>query len=344
MVCAGAASPPVLPSAPRSPCPAALGDVESADLTRQLAEAVARYPVSDFRPQELSNVVWALGTLGVLCEPTLDHVLQGVSAWAPRRRAARVQGGPHACAPASTAPAQMPTHAQTHTHHQVVELIRVRPDSGRDGFIPQALSNMVWACAHLRNGTRGCGGPTTGGGPPTTVLKESRPGWSPSPAFLGAVADVATRQMPSFQSQTLSNLLWGYCKLDVYPQQLFEAAAAELVERFRAPDLARPFRAQELSNSLYAFAQGNIIHEALLCAYERELATSWVELDGRGRERRVSRLDDFTSQALANTLWSFANLRWYPVALLEPITRAVGRKLHSMSTQEISNSIWSYAK
>lgn len=49
-------------------------------------------------------------------------------------------------------------------------------------------------------------------------------------------------------------------------------------------------------------------------------------------------------QALANTLWSFANLRWYPVQLLEPITRAVGRKMHSMSTQEISNSIWSYAK
>lgn len=49
-------------------------------------------------------------------------------------------------------------------------------------------------------------------------------------------------------------------------------------------------------------------------------------------------------QALANSLWSFANLRWYPVRLLEVITRAVGRKLHSMSPQEISNSIWAYAK
>lgn len=49
-------------------------------------------------------------------------------------------------------------------------------------------------------------------------------------------------------------------------------------------------------------------------------------------------------QALANSLWSFANLRWYPVRLLEVITRAVGRKLHTMSPQEISNSIWAYAK
>ena len=100
-----------------------------------------------------------------------------------------------------------------------------------DAFIPQALSNIVWACAHLRNGTRGCVGPTGGGLPPTGTTASSRPGWAPAPAVLEAVAAAATRQMPDFQSQTLSNLLWGYCKLDVYPQQLFEAAAAELVER-----------------------------------------------------------------------------------------------------------------
>jgi hypothetical protein len=45
-----------------------------------------------------------------------------------------------------------------------------------------------------------------------------------------------------------------------------------------------------------AFAQGNIINERLLSAFERELSTSWVELDSMGRERRVTRLDDFTSQ------------------------------------------------
>lgn len=60
-----------------------------------------------------------------------------------------------------------------------------------------------------------------------------------------------THPPPTTHHQTLSNLLWGYCKLDVYPQELFEAAAAELVERFRTPELARQFRAQELSNALY---------------------------------------------------------------------------------------------
>lgn len=45
-----------------------------------------------------------------------------------------------------------------------------------------------------------------------------------------------------------------------------------------------------------AFAQGIIIHEQLLSAYERELSATWLEIDSSGRERRVSRLDDFTSQ------------------------------------------------
>ena len=45
-----------------------------------------------------------------------------------------------------------------------------------------------------------------------------------------------------------------------------------------------------------AYAQGNIIDEQLLGAFEREISASWVAIDGAGRERWVSRLDDFTGQ------------------------------------------------
>ena len=58
---------------------AALGDVGSSELALTLAHRVRDFPHTDYRPQELSNVVWALGTLGVLCTPTLDAVLAGVS-------------------------------------------------------------------------------------------------------------------------------------------------------------------------------------------------------------------------------------------------------------------------
>ena len=54
--------------------------------------------------------------------------------------------------------------------------------------------------------------------------------------------------------------------------------------------------AAALHSRLQAFAQGNIIHEDLLNAFERELSASWVELDSAGRETRRNRLDDFTSQ------------------------------------------------
>lgn len=316
------------PPSPRTPPPpAALGDVGSAGLAFTLAERVRQFPHTAYRPQELSNVVWALGTLGVLCQPTLDAVLAGVRR---RRRALRRCGaagpreapgvllpsrrrsaccrehlrwlGPQCCAahpaqPAAAPPVQVVQQIkeeQQEVERQLLQQPEQHPERRQPGgegqgegqreqqpqrrFIPQALSNMVWACAHLRNGTRGCGGPTSGGGPPTTVPRDSRPGWAPSPDFLEAVAGAATRCMADFQSQarlgrarrqggaarsrrllqrrlpqahpcpalpaaapqTLANLLWGYCKLDVYPEQLFREAAAELVER-----CARPAAAQQ---------------------------------------------------------------------------------------------------
>lgn len=51
----------------------------SSELALTLAHRVRDFPHTEYRPQELSNVVWALGTLGVLCPPTLDTVLAGVS-------------------------------------------------------------------------------------------------------------------------------------------------------------------------------------------------------------------------------------------------------------------------
>ena len=43
---------------------------------------------------------------------------------------------------------------------------------------------------------------------------------------------LACKHIPPLLPQSLANLLWGYCKLDVYPEELFKAAAAELVERW----------------------------------------------------------------------------------------------------------------
>ena len=120
--------------------------------------------------------------------------------------------------------------------------------------------------------------------------------------------------------------------------------------RFEDEREARAFRPQELSNILYSYAKGNIISKRLLQLFEAELCATWQELAGQDRRggsgvaRTVRRIHFFSPQALANTLWSFATLRWYPARLLPVITEAIGRRINAMSTQEIANSCWAYAR
>jgi hypothetical protein len=71
-------------------------------------------------------------------------------------------------------------------------------------FVPQALSNMVWACATLRH---------------------------THPQYLQAAAQASLAELSQFRSQTLSNMLWGYSSLSIYPKELFQLAAQELVLR-----------------------------------------------------------------------------------------------------------------
>jgi hypothetical protein len=109
-------------------------------------------------------------------------------------------------------------------------------------------------------------------------------------------------------------------------------------------DFPVEFRGQEISNILIAYARGCVIHQGLLQVLEEELCSETWGVR-RGRRVRVSRLqEEFSSQALANTLWAFASLRWYPARLLPVITAALARLLGGMSSQELANSLWAFAR
>lgn len=200
--------------------------------------------------------------------------------------------------------------------------------------VPQALSNMIWACATLRH--LHC-------------------------RFLQLVAETAAPNLENFQSQTLANTLWAFSVLGEYPVDLFQQAGEEIVRRLTMPlpemddeipekeliagkitdtDVAETylqFRGQEISNILIAFARGGITHPLLLTALESELSSD-------GAIQRIEPLELFTSQALTNTLWAFATLRWYPARLLPSITKAIGRIVSDMTAQELSNVLWAYAR
>ena len=204
-----------------------------------------------------------------------------------------------------------------------------------DDCVPQALSNMIWACATLRH---------------------------THPRFPQVVAASATPRLATFQSQTLANTLWAYSVLGKYPTELFNQAAEEIVRRLALKEARESskengggsfvededpsfsqFQGQEISNVLIAYARGCIIHPGLLQALEKELCRS-VEVTRDGEVVQIERLKEFTSQALANTLWAFATLRWYPARLLPSITEAIGSLVDTMTAQELANSLWAYAR
>lgn len=285
---------------------AALGDQKNTGIVLRLGNRLMEIDPMELKTQEISNVVWSLATLEMQMPDLMDRML---------------------CAACD----------------------RINE------CVPQALSNMIWACATLRHH---------------------------NPRFIAAVAESASPRLDTFQSQTLANTLWAYSVLGVYPSELFNIAADEIVDRLTLKDkatasvkahrlLKKPrilqsnnknskpsqnpkniereqkayyeFRGQEISNVLIAYARGCIIHPELLECLEEELCGS-VSVETDGIIEEIDRLELFTSQALTNTLWAFATLRWYPARLLPCITQAMGKLVRKMTAQELANSLWSYAR
>jgi len=284
---------------------AALGDQENTGIVLRVGDRLMDIDPKELKTQEISNVVWSLATLEMHMPDLMNRMLAA------------------AC-------------------------------DRIDDCVPQALSNMIWACATLRH-------------------HNSR--------FIDAVAESAGPRLDSFQSQTLANTLWAYSVLGIYPSGLFNVAAEEIVDRLTLKEksvaslkaykhLKKPrmmqhrknskpkqnpkfiereqrayyeFRGQEISNVLIAYARGCIIHPQLLDCLETELCSS-VTIESDGNQVKIDRLELFTSQALTNTLWAFATLRWYPARLLPCITHAMGKLVRKMTAQELANSLWSYAR
>lgn len=72
------------------------------------------------------------------------------------------------------------------------------------------------------------------------------------------------------------------------------------------------------------------LHHCLACKIEASgLLVQVLEED----IVRPQRLQHFTSQALANILWSFATLRWYPIRVLESISSELNSRLATLNVQ-----------
>ncbi|GAB4823221.1 hypothetical protein N2152v2_010267 [Parachlorella kessleri] len=308
------------------------------DLVQAICQRMMQLREGDLQLQEIANAVYALGTLGIHLPEVMDWLLELAI---PRLDEFIPQALSNLAIP------RLEFIPQTLSNMAIPRL---------DEFIPQALSNMVWACGTLQH----C-----------------------HPRFNERLAEVSRQRLREFQPQTLTNMVWAFSNLGVYPEELFRAAAYEIVRKpesqpqqqqaagpstpaaaasSSSAPLAPPpagsagttagtagpsspsghppawsvsdlglYKDQELSNLLIAYARVNLAVPELLAAIEKEMC-------------KPGRLSGFSSQALANTIWAFATLRWDPTGLYEPFTRALDSRLNVMAVQEMANTLWSYAK
>lgn len=59
---------------------------------------------------------------------------------------------------------------------------------------------------------------------------------------------------------------------------------------------------------------------------------------------KPERLRDSTTQGIANILWSFATLRFYPARFMTVACVALEHRLQECNDQELSNCLWAIAR
>ncbi|KAL0053862.1 hypothetical protein WJX82_000155 [Trebouxia sp. C0006] len=187
-----------------------------------------------------------------------------------------------------------------------VEMLR----RGLDRFVPQAISNVCWAYAKH-----------------DLVYDE----------FLQEAAQYIAEHMHGWSPQTIANIVWAYGKLNVCHHVLMSAAAQSITSTVPAgkgrAEHARleDFKAQEVSNVTHAFAKLGIYNTDVLEAVEQEMS-------------KPERLRDSTTQGIANIMWSFATLRFYPPRFMTAACVALEHRLQECNDQELSNCLWAVAR
>ncbi len=59
---------------------------------------------------------------------------------------------------------------------------------------------------------------------------------------------------------------------------------------------------------------------------------------------KPERLRDSTTQGIANIMWSFATLRFYPAKFMTAACVALEHRLQDCNDQELSNCLWAVAR
>ncbi|MBO9494272.1 DUF1601 domain-containing protein [Thalassotalea sp. G20_0] len=240
----------------------------------------------------------------------------------------------------------------------LLPLVRIKAESkeGKDHFIPQNISNLLWAVAKLvDNGLE---------------LEKT-------PEFKEVVVALLTRvktkaeskeEKDHFHSQGTANLLWALAKLvenGLDPEktaQLKEAVAALLPHvkiKTESKEEKDHFKPQEVANLLWAMAK--LLDNGLKLEETPKLREAVAALLANVKTKAESKeeKDHFIPQHIANLLWAVARLvdnglalektpklKEVVVALLPHVKAKAESKEEKdlFNTQAITNLLWALAK
>ena len=169
-------------------------------------EVVAHDHLREFRPQDVSNTVWAYATAGVN-HPQLFEKMANHIVGLDNLRRLDPQAISNTLWAYATAKVSHPDLFQKVAGH-IVGLDHLRE------FISQHLSNTVWAYA-------------------TAQVSH--------PKLFQKVANAAIQRKEEFISQGVANLLWSYATMGIVDKQLFSSfvpIAAKLIDSYNNQDLS----------------------------------------------------------------------------------------------------------
>ncbi len=270
--------------------------------------------------QHLANAVYALGRLHEQCgyTPHPDH-LDGLAAGVMRRLRQQAASGKEAFVPQGLSNILWAFAKLRYPRPELLTLLANAAGGAAGRMAEQALSNSVWALGRLVEA--GCLDGSSG---------------VPGVQSLAVEAVRRVRLQPTACAQHISNLLLGLAHLQsAAPSGTYRLTGAvdAMAAAWQAGRSVQGFNSQSLSNAAWALAKLDYSKQAWFAAcVVAALQPSFLKTS--------------VGQGWSNLWWALATVRHRPadaLLLLARTTNAVAVLRHRMEAQHCSNMLWALA-
>jgi len=283
--------------------------------------------VNDFKPQEISNSVWAFATLGFGATTSANQLNTN---------------NDYISLPSNQLDQDRELVAQS------LQTIAINASSRLHRFRPQELNNLAWGFCRLGHHSddmrllfEGIGqqivqrhyqfAPQDIG---TTLWSFATVEYFDESVYKAAASELTLRKSRSFKPQELSNTVWALATAGATPQtqafdttlvkqsqrsyndpitECFAAATTELIRR------PNEFKEQEIKDVLWSLSKAGIRHPRAFKRVAEYLVGSTTESEN------VRGLNGFSPQGLGNLAWSYARQGQLAGGIEESVIGSTGR-------------------